>query len=66
VVLDEAVLRRRVGGDTVMYEQLQLARKPERPNVTVQIFPSTAAHVFGESFVIFGFGSDSEAMLQAW
>jgi transcriptional regulator with XRE-family HTH domain len=66
VVLDESVLKRRVGRDLVMYEQLQrLAREADRPNLTLQILPLDAQHtVFGESFVIFGFGSDGEAMLQ--
>jgi transcriptional regulator with XRE-family HTH domain len=66
VVLDESVLKRRIGDDSVMYEQLQhLAREADRPNVTLQILPLDAQHrVFGESFVIFGFGADSEAMLQ--
>jgi transcriptional regulator with XRE-family HTH domain len=66
VVLDESILRRRIGDDYVMYEQLQLlAREADRPNLTVQILPLDAQHqVFGESFVIFGFGSDSEAMMQ--
>jgi transcriptional regulator with XRE-family HTH domain len=66
VVLDESVLRRRVGDDPVMYEQLQrLAREAGRPNLTLRILPLGAQHtIFGESFVIFGFGADSEAMLQ--
>ena len=66
VVLDEAILVRRVGDDTVMYEQLQrLARDAERENVTLQILPLGAEHpVFSQSFVIFGFGQDDSAMLQ--
>jgi hypothetical protein len=66
VVLDESVLKRRVGGDSVMYEQLQrLAQEAERPNMVLRILPLDAQHtVFGESFVIFGFGEDSDAMLQ--
>lgn len=66
VVLDESVLRRRVGSDAVMYDQLQrLAQEADRPNLTLRILPLGAAHtVFGESFVIFGFGADSDAMLQ--
>src|ERR1700761_7039965 len=65
-VLDESVLRRWIGADLMMYEQLQrLAREAERPNLTLQILPLNAQHVvFGESFVIFGFGYDGEAMLQ--
>ena len=66
VVLDESVLRRRIGDDSVMYSQLRrLAREAERPNLTLQMLPLNAQHVvFGESFVVFGFGVDSDAMLQ--
>ena len=66
VVLDESVLHRRVGGNLVMYEQLQrLADEADRPNVTLQILPLNTQHtIFGESFVIFRFGSDDDAMLQ--
>ena len=65
VVLDESVLKRRIGDESVMYEQLRrLAREAERPNLTLRILPLNAQHaVFGESFVIFGFGDDSDAML---
>ena len=66
VVLDESVLQRRIGDESVMYEQLQrLAKEADRPNLTLQVLPLAAQHtVFGESFVIFGFGTDSDAMLQ--
>jgi hypothetical protein len=66
VVLDESVLKRRIGNDSVMYEQLQrLAQEAERPNLTLQILPLDAQHtVFGESFVIFSFVVDSDAALQ--
>jgi transcriptional regulator with XRE-family HTH domain len=65
VVLDESVLMRRVGDERVMYEQLQrLAGEIDRPNLTLRILPLDAQHtVFGESFVIFRFGPDSDAML---
>jgi transcriptional regulator with XRE-family HTH domain len=65
VVLDESVLQRRVGDDSVMYDQLQqLVRAADRPNLTLQILPLGAQHtVFSESFVIFGFGTDSDAIL---
>jgi transcriptional regulator with XRE-family HTH domain len=40
VVLDEAVLRRRVGGSSVMRRQLEhLAAMGELPNVTLQVLP---------------------------
>ena len=66
VVLDESVLKRRIGNESVMYEQLQrLAHEAERPNITLQVLPLDAQHtVFWESFVIFGFVVDSDAMLQ--
>ncbi len=66
VVLDESVLKRRIGAESVMYEQLQrLAREADRPNLSLRILPLDAQHtVFGESFVIFGFGADSDAMMQ--
>ena len=66
IVLDESVLKRRIGSDVVMYDQLQrLVSEADRPNLTLRILPLDAQHtVVGESFVIFGFGEDSEAMLQ--
>jgi transcriptional regulator with XRE-family HTH domain len=66
VVLDESILNRRIGDDSVMYEQLQrLAREADRPNLTLRILPLDAQHmVTSESFVIFGFGPDNDAMLQ--
>jgi transcriptional regulator with XRE-family HTH domain len=66
VVLDESVLTRRIGADSVMHEQLQrLVREADRPNITLQILPLDAQHtVFAESFVIFRFGPDNDAMLQ--
>src|SRR5215468_1751722 len=66
VVLDESVLKRRIGDEAVMYDQLQrLVHEADRPNLTLQILPLNTQHtVFGESFVIFGFGEDSDAMLQ--
>ena len=66
IVLDESVLKRRIGSDAVMHEQLQrLVREADRPNLTLRILPLDAQHtVVGESFVIFGFGEDSDAMLQ--
>lgn len=66
VVIDESVLQRRVGDDSMMYEQLQrLARDADRPNVTVQVLPLDEPHpVFAESFVIFRFNADSDAGLK--
>ena len=66
IVLDESVLMRRVGDESAMHEQLQrLVEEADRPNITLQILPLDAQHTgLGESFVIFGFGTDSDAMLQ--
>jgi len=66
VVIDESVLQRRVGDEAVMRDQLQrLACEADRPNLTLHVLPLEAGHpVFAGSFVIFGFGSDSDAMLQ--
>ena len=66
VVLDESVLRRRIGDESVMYEQLQrLVQDADRPNMTLQILPLKAHHaIFGESFVIFGFRADDDAVMQ--
>jgi hypothetical protein len=66
VVLDESVLKRRIGDEAVMYDQLKrLVKEADRTNLTLQVLPLDAQHVvFGESFVIFGFGQDADAMLQ--
>jgi transcriptional regulator with XRE-family HTH domain len=65
VLLDESVLKRRVGDESVMYEQLQrLASEADRPNLTLQIVQLEAQRtVFVESFVIFRFGQDNDATL---
>jgi hypothetical protein len=49
-----------------MYDQLQrLVEASERDNVEIRVLPLDAQHtVFGESFVIFRFGPDRDAMLQ--
>jgi transcriptional regulator with XRE-family HTH domain len=44
-VLDEAVLRRRVGGTAVMRQQLRaLAQASEAPNITIQVLPDDRLH----------------------
>jgi len=65
VVLDESALLRRVGDESVMYEQLQhLAQAADRPNIRLQILPLDARQItFVESFVIFGFGAEDDAVL---
>ncbi|MCX5414180.1 helix-turn-helix transcriptional regulator [Streptomyces sp. NBC_00059] len=62
-VLDEAVLRRRVGGPEVMRDQLHhLARSAQLPHVTLQLLPFEAGSYVGLTgpFVIFSFPSTSD------
>lgn len=65
VVLDESILRRRIGDETVMHEQLQrLAAEADRPNVTLRILPLDAEYtVVTDSFTIFRFGPEQDAIL---
>jgi transcriptional regulator with XRE-family HTH domain len=65
VVLDESVLRRQFGDESVMYEQvLSLAAAAARPNISIRILPLRAPHpVSAESFVIFRFGPQGDAIL---
>lgn len=65
VVLDESVLMRQVGDNFIMFEQLQhLAEEADRPNITLRVLPLGVKHsVIADSFVIFRFGSDSDAVL---
>jgi transcriptional regulator with XRE-family HTH domain len=57
-VLDEAVLRRRVGGPDIMAEQLErLVELADRPNVTLQVLPFDSGYFFDGSGepIILGF-----------
>jgi transcriptional regulator with XRE-family HTH domain len=65
IVLDESVLKRQYGNESVMYEQLHsLATLADRPNITLRILPLRAPHpVSAESFVIFSFGTKDDAIL---
>lgn len=65
VVLDESVLKRQFGDESIMYEQLQsLAAVATLPNVSLRILPLRAPHpVSAESFVIFSFGPTGDAIL---
>jgi Domain of unknown function (DUF5753)/Helix-turn-helix domain len=63
-VLNEAVLRRRIGGPRVMREQLQaLSDAARRPNVTIRVLPFTAgAHAgLAGSFVVLEFTDSHDA-----
>jgi transcriptional regulator with XRE-family HTH domain len=66
VVLDESCLRRRIGAEQVMYDQLiYLADLAGRPNIEIRILPLEAQHaVLGPAFLIFHFGTFSDAILQ--
>jgi transcriptional regulator with XRE-family HTH domain len=65
VVLDESVLKRQFGDESVMYEQMHsLAADSARPNVTLRVLPLRTPHpVSAESFVIFSFGPKNDAIL---
>jgi transcriptional regulator with XRE-family HTH domain len=63
VILDEAVLRRTIGGPTVMRGQLRwLLKQAELPNVTIQALPfSVGAHAgLGSTFSILGFPNSGD------
>lgn len=62
VVLDDAVLRRRVGGADVMAEQIDhLTVMAQRPNVDIQILPFTSgAHAAGSGGHFLILGRDDE------
>jgi transcriptional regulator with XRE-family HTH domain len=62
-VLDEAVLRRQIGGPEVMRAQLsELWAASRRPNITIQVLPfSAGAHAGVDgSWVILGFEDDRD------
>lgn len=65
VVLDESSLRRRIGDERVMYDQLcYLAELADRPNMAIRILPLDTQHtVLGPAFVMFHFGSFDDAIL---
>ncbi|HEX6676308.1 MAG TPA: helix-turn-helix transcriptional regulator [Actinomycetes bacterium] len=63
-ILDEAALRRPVGGTRVMAEQLRrLGEAAERPNVTLQVLPFGAGEHAGMDggFTIFGFSRSADS-----
>lgn len=63
VVLGETVLRRNIGGPTVMATQLRhLADASTLPNVTLRVLPLSAGYPTGDQvgpFVVLEFGTDS-------
>jgi hypothetical protein len=66
VIIDETVLRRRIGGSKIMYGQLScLAAQAKRPNITVQVLPGeVGAHVglMGGFAIASGNGTDTVYM----
>lgn len=65
VVLDEAALRRWIGGPEVMAEQLrELVALAERPRTTVSVLPLDAGAHYSTagSFVLLGFPDDSDML----
>lgn len=64
-ILDESVLHRLRGDQSMMYAQLQrLADVSELPNVTIQILPLSRSHALAvDSFVILQFGQADETVL---
>jgi hypothetical protein len=67
VILDEAVLRRPVGGPAVMREQYgHLAEVAARPGVTLQVLPFEAGphHDLGSGFHIFEFTGGEPAVVE--
>jgi len=64
-LLDESVLHRRRGDQSVMHNQLQrLAEVSELPNVTIRILPLNTNHGLAvDSFTIFQFGKAHETVL---
>ncbi|MFI1418300.1 helix-turn-helix domain-containing protein [Streptomyces sp. NPDC020731] len=64
-LLDEAAVRRRVGGDAVMAEQLrQLLDLADRPDVTLRVLPFEAGAHYSTlgSFVLLGFTDDKDLL----
>src|SRR5262249_61209733 len=66
VVLDESVLKRRIGDEMVMHEQLQrLVREADRPNLTLQVLPLGAQRTgLWASSVLLRFGSNPYTKLR--
>ncbi|MFI9638956.1 helix-turn-helix domain-containing protein [Micromonospora sp. NPDC051925] len=64
VVIDEAVIRRKVGGADVMRQQLlHVAALAERPNVDVQVVPfSEGAYAGTSPFVILSFEGEGDVI----
>lgn len=67
VVLDEAVLRRPVGGSTIMHDQLmRLCEMAQRPNIVLQVVPAATGAYEGlrGPFVIASFAGEPDVAWQ--
>jgi transcriptional regulator with XRE-family HTH domain len=64
VVIDEAVIRRKVGGADIMRQQLlHIATVAERPNVDVQVVPfSEGAYAGTSPFVVLSFTGEADVV----
>jgi transcriptional regulator with XRE-family HTH domain len=65
VVIDEAAIRRQVGGRQVMARQLRhLVVVGERPNIEIRVLPDEASYpAMGEAFLLLDFGEDDPTLL---
>jgi transcriptional regulator with XRE-family HTH domain len=68
IVLDEAVLRRLIGGADAMYRQLgRLIEVSGQPNVTIQVLPFTVGQhpALESNFVLLAFGGQASDIIYA-
>jgi hypothetical protein len=69
VVIDEAVILRKMGSDELMYRQLQhLVEAADQPNVDLRVLPlASGSNPINDSFIVLSFGppqpADSTSML---
>jgi transcriptional regulator with XRE-family HTH domain len=64
VVLDESILRRKIGDESVMYEQLLRLAEVDEKKVILRVLPLSGRHpVIADSFVVFRFGEQDDAIL---
>jgi transcriptional regulator with XRE-family HTH domain len=67
VVLDEAAVRRQIGGPAVMRRQLEhIKTMAEHPRVTIQLLPFSAGAHYGTltSFIVLGFKDDDDLLFR--
>ncbi|MGW2721006.1 helix-turn-helix domain-containing protein [Streptomyces sp. NPDC001492] len=64
-IIDEAALRRQIGGASIMrHQMLELAEKGALPNVTIRVYPFNAGAHYSSlgSFVLLGFPDDGDLL----